>query len=57
MIKYDIRGNRKIGYFVDIVLSNGDRTTGAQKFDSKSQAEMYIEHQLENERKAEQSEK
>lgn len=57
MIKYDIRGNRKTGYFVDTVLNNGDRITGAQRFDSKTQAEMYIECQLENERKAEQSEK
>lgn len=47
MKNYDVRGNRKNGYYVDTILENGDRLLGAQRFDSKSQAEMYIERQKE----------
>ena len=48
MKAFNVRGNRRTGYFVDIVdKEKNERTLGAQRFDSKEEAEMYIERQEE----------
>lgn len=48
MKQFNVRGNRNIGYFVDIVdKEKNERTLGAQRFDSKEDAKIYIEHQEE----------
>lgn len=51
MKTFDVRGNRRTGYFVDIVdKEKNERMLGAQRFNSKEEAEMYIERQEEIER-------
>lgn len=47
MKKFDVRGNKKTGYFVDIVVDKNERMLGAERFNSKKDAEMYIERQEE----------
>lgn len=48
MKTFDVRGNRRTGYFVDIVdKEKNERMLGAERFNSKKDAEMYIERQEE----------
>lgn len=48
MKQFNVRGNKKTGYFVDIVVADkNERMLGAERFNSKKDAEMYIERQEE----------